>query len=102
MKRIISSLLLTFFIFSIYAQTDFLAEQKKYKRVRAAISEKEQLVINNLKKDSIELNEVNIMIIAYKDESEVEIFAKRACDVHILLVALSFLICCSLLCKAKR
>lgn len=76
-KKILSILLLTFIILSLSAQSDFLTEQKRYERVRTAINEKEDLVINNLKETNIELDQLNIIIIAYKSESEIDIFAKR-------------------------
>ena len=77
MKKILSILLLTFIALNISAQSNFLTEQKRYQRVRAAISDKEQLVLKKLKENSIELGELNILIVAYKYESEVEIFAKK-------------------------
>jgi murein L,D-transpeptidase YafK len=77
MKKILSILLLTFIALTITAQSDFLTEQKKYKRVRTAINDKEQLVLHKLKEKSIELGELNILILAYKYENEVEIFAKK-------------------------
>lgn len=77
MKKILSILLLTFIALTVSAQSDFLTEQKRYKRVRTAINEKEQLILNKLKGKSIELDELNILILAYKLESEVEIFAKK-------------------------
>ncbi len=80
MKKILLILLLPFITLTISAQTDFLTEQKRYKRVRTAINDKEQLVLKKLKENCIELGELNILIIAYKYESEVEIFAKKKND----------------------
>lgn len=68
---------LIFIVLPTSAQSNFLDDQKKYSRVRTAISEKEQIVISNLTRDSIEIDEFNMLIIAYKDEGEVEIFAKN-------------------------
>jgi len=61
----------------VSAQSDFLTQQIRYNRVRTAIKEKEQLIINKLEENSIELSELNILIIAYKAESEIELFAKK-------------------------
>ena len=80
MKKIISILTLTFIALTISAQSDFLTEQKRYKRVRTAINDKEQLVLDKLKENSIEIDELNILIVAYKYESKVEIFAKNNTD----------------------
>lgn len=78
MKTII--LFLTLIALNISAQSDFLTKQKKYLRVRTSINDKEQLVLKTLKENSIELDELNILIIAYKYESEVEIFAKTKAE----------------------
>lgn len=77
MRKILSILLLTFIVLNTSAQSDFLTEQKRYKRVRTALNDKEQLVLKKLKENSIELGELNILIVAYKYESEVEIFVKK-------------------------
>lgn len=77
MKSITSIFLLTFVTLNLFSQTDFLSEQKRYKRVRTAIDEKEELLIEKLKVYDIGISELNIMILAYKSESEIEIFAKK-------------------------
>ncbi|MCD4676978.1 MAG: hypothetical protein K8S18_13430, partial [Desulfobacula sp.] len=64
-------------VFTVSGQSNFLTEQKRYKRVRTAIKDKEQLVLNKLKENSIEIGELNILILAFKSESEIEIFAKK-------------------------
>ena len=74
------SILVFFIVSTISAQSSFLTEQKRYPRVRTAINDKEQFVINKLKENSIELGELNILILAYKNESEIEIFAKKKAD----------------------
>ena len=72
------SLMLMFIgISKAFAQSSFLVEQKRYSRVRASISEKEQIILNKLNDNNINLNQLNILIIAYKMESEFEIFAKK-------------------------
>ena len=77
MRKILSILLLTFIVLKVSAQSDFLTKQKRYNRVRTAINEKEQLILSKLKENNIELGELNILILAYKYESEIEIFAKK-------------------------
>jgi murein L,D-transpeptidase YafK len=76
MKKIGSLLLLTFFFINLSAQADFLADQKRYKRVRVAINEKEKLLVDDLTKHNIKINELNILLVAYKAEGEVEVFVK--------------------------
>ena len=80
MKRTLSLLLMGFIVLTVSAQSDFLSQQKKYKRVRTAINDKEKSIIKKLQESDIELNELNILIIAYKNESKVEIFAKKKSD----------------------
>ncbi len=80
MKKIISILIISFVFLNAFSQSDFLTEQKRYKRVRTAINEKEKIVIDKLKESNIDLNELNILILAYKSESEIEIFAKKKTD----------------------
>ena len=75
--KILLPLLLPFIALSLSAQSDFLTNQKRYSRVRAAINDKGQTVANKLDENDIELQELNILIIAYKYESEVDLFAKK-------------------------
>lgn len=77
MKKIPIIFLLSFIVFNGITQSDFLTEQKRYNRVRTAINEKEDIVINQLKENNIDLSELTILILAYKSESEVEIYAKK-------------------------
>lgn len=77
MKKIFLFLIFAFLVININAQSDFLTEQKKYKRVRTAIKNKESKLINKLNDFDIEINDLNIIIIAYKAENILEIFAKR-------------------------
>lgn len=63
-------------IMNVSAQTDFLKNQKRYQRVRTAYSEKQDVVASNLQKNSIELEALNILWVAYKAEAVLELFAK--------------------------
>lgn len=55
---------------------DFKANQKRFPRVRLAYSEKEDLIISKLKAVNLALNELNILIIAYKAEGQLELWVK--------------------------
>lgn len=73
-------LILTIFIIMSLAFTnknDFLNDQKLYKRVRTAISEKENFVEKSLADKSIEASNFDLLIVAYKDISELELYAKK-------------------------
>ena len=62
---------------TLSAKSNFLKEQMRYKRVRIAMRQKKQLIINTLKRHHIKLNELNIVIIIFKKEKVLEIFAKN-------------------------
>lgn len=59
---------------------DFLNEQKKYKRVRDAISDKQNIIDAVLKNNNIDMNELNIVLVAYKAEKRLDIYAKNKQD----------------------
>lgn len=81
MKKIIFCIIIIFnMVNSILLADDFLEDQKRYSRVRTAIKEKDELVKNNLKNNNIKLNELNILITAYKQEDILEIYAKNKTD----------------------
>ena len=65
---------------SVYMDSDFIKEQKKYERVRAAYSQKGQLVKDNLKKAGVDEAKLNMLIVAYKQESLLYVYAKSAGD----------------------
>lgn len=62
------------------SSSDFLSEQKQYHRVRDAINEKEQVVSEILKAKGLTIDNVNILLVAFKAESKLVIFAKRSND----------------------
>ena len=77
LKYIITSLfILNISLFS----ANFLDEQKRYPRVRKAIEDKEIIIKQNLQNNNISINKLNIIIIAYKEESILEIYAKNNTD----------------------
>ncbi|MDR1116357.1 MAG: L,D-transpeptidase family protein [Tannerella sp.] len=59
---------------------DFLSQQKNYSRVRAAIAEKEECVKDRLQRNGLTVDSVHIMIVAYKAEKQLEMYAKRKTD----------------------
>lgn len=67
-------------LITLLSQTDFLSEQKKYARVRTCISEKEETVKYALHQKGIALNNMNILFVAYKDDDELELYAKEKKD----------------------
>ncbi|WP_020004207.1 L,D-transpeptidase family protein [Brachyspira innocens] len=81
MKKII---IYTMAIFNIISSVSFagsfLDEQKRYARVRTAIKEKDALIKQNIINNNIKLNEMNILITAYKQEDILEIYAKNKND----------------------
>jgi len=56
---------------------DFLSEQTKFERVRKAIQDKKALLETTLNKHQISINELNILLIAYKNTDTLEIYAKN-------------------------
>ena len=66
---------------SALAQSDFITSQKRYSRIRTAISEKEEIVIQQLKEHDIEVAKLNMLIIAFKAEGELIVYAKNDSDV---------------------
>lgn len=52
-------------------------EQKKYQRVQTALDEKGKLIEQKLKEKNIAVDELNILIVAYKAEQELDVYAKR-------------------------
>ncbi len=73
---------------------DFLIEQKRYPRVREAISEKLSSVETSLAGESIEIEELNILFIAFKQEQELRLYAKKRQDKKYILLK-SYAVCAS-------
>lgn len=63
-------------LLSFAFQTDFLAEQIRYERVRVAIKEKQGFLENTLKENEVSIDNLNLLLIAYKDNDLVDIYAK--------------------------
>ncbi|MDR2384836.1 MAG: L,D-transpeptidase family protein [Tannerella sp.] len=76
MKNIIIILVTANCCNSAFAQ-DFLSQQRKFAGVRTALSEKEQMIADNLQKHGLSVDAVNILITIYKAEKQLEIYAKK-------------------------
>ncbi len=79
---------------SVFAQQDFLSQQKKYDRVRTSFSEKEQGIVENLNKNGLTTDDLNILIVAYKADEQLEIYAKKKNETSYKLIAV-YNICAS-------
>lgn len=79
---------ITLFILAIVSLTwvsfinkpDFLAEQKNYKNFRTAFKEKDQRVKDNLKAHSINIEKLRTLIVVYKEEEQLELWARNNSD----------------------
>ncbi|HPS31520.1 MAG TPA: L,D-transpeptidase family protein [bacterium] len=85
-------LLLLFFTFAVFADSAFLADQKKFGRVMSAYREKWDTVSSILKKANIEQNKPNIMIVSFKHEMRLDVYGKNATDKQYRLLK-SYSIC---------
>ena len=70
-------IILGIFSLSFTLQTDFLSEQRRYQRVRTAVAEKQQIIEGKLTENRITLNSLNLLIVAYKDDDILEVYAKN-------------------------
>lgn len=59
---------------------DFLSEQKKYKRVRDAIENKQSAIQQLLEDHNLTTSDLNILILATKENDKLEVFAKKKSD----------------------
>ncbi|MCP4553199.1 MAG: L,D-transpeptidase family protein [Bacteroidetes bacterium] len=80
MKTIVKLIILTLILSAFTLQGDFLSDQKRYKRVRTAIKEKGETVEKKLKDKGLEIDNTNILLVAYKDNDELEIYARKKTD----------------------
>lgn len=75
MKKVIFLILCLGFFMNIEAS--FLKEQKKFKRVRTALLEKELIIADALLKNNINMDNLNILFVAYKNEGLLELWVKN-------------------------
>lgn len=92
MKTTAALISMIFILEALTFRSDFLAEQKKYEKVRAAFREKEMIVGQKLSENNLEKNNLNILIAVYKETDEFEIFAKKKAESEYRLLN-SYLIC---------
>ncbi|MCL2246927.1 MAG: L,D-transpeptidase family protein [Lentimicrobiaceae bacterium] len=71
----------------VFAQQDFLSQQKQYARVKTAVAEKEQSIAENLRKNELSIDNVHVLIVAYKAEKQLEIYAKKKTETTYKLIA---------------
>ncbi len=69
-------LIFTLILSSYQKDDDFLISQKAYKRVKIAFEKNQKNVENSLKKFKLDLNNFNLLFVAYKDLDELEIYVK--------------------------
>lgn len=78
MKRlIVFTIILTITLTAFIVEKDFLTEQKKYERVRTSINEKSEIINKKLKDNGFQVENLNILIVAYKSEDLLEIYSKK-------------------------
>lgn len=61
-------------------QNDFKSEQKKFSRVRTAYSEKENKISYKLSAAKVDVADLNVLLVAYKAEEELELWIKSKSD----------------------
>lgn len=71
------SLFVTLLVFSFRGDSEFLKGQKQFDHVKAAYADKEAAVTAMLKKQGIGLNTLNILLVAYKAERQMELYARN-------------------------
>lgn len=76
--------LLIYFIvltMGVTAQSGFLEEQKRYSRVRNALEQKQQHIDAQLRANGLHKDSLHLLLIAYKAEKRIDIYAKKREDV---------------------
>lgn len=64
-------------LMSFYSPSDFISEQKKSKRVQLAIAAKEKVIGKKLKSALISKNQLQLLIVAYKESDTLEVYGKN-------------------------
>lgn len=80
MRTIVFTIALFGIVVILAFQPDFLSEQKKYPRVRTAYEQKEKAIKTDLKNHSVDINSLNILIVAFKAEQKLILYAKNKND----------------------
>jgi murein L,D-transpeptidase YafK len=74
MKKYVFLILLPF---GLAAQKDFKSSQQQYETVQSAYQNKEQTVVETLKTNDLKPEDLTILLVVYKQESLLEVFAKK-------------------------
>jgi murein L,D-transpeptidase YafK len=74
-KKIIS-IIMTFIALQLTAQSGFKTRQMQFERVKTAYKEKEKQIQTHLKTFNLKLNKLEILLMAYKKERKLELWAK--------------------------
>lgn len=87
-----SFIFIPFIFMSFQCQSQsFKNQQQKYPRVRTAYSEKESAMTKLLTEKGLQLSQLNILLIGYKSEEELQIWAKNKQDTaYRLLITYNF------------
>ncbi len=80
MKKSVFIFIFVLFIFPLFSQNSFLEQQKKYERVRVAFNERENIVKKNLSDKNLSAQNLDILLVAYKAEKQLDIFGKKKSD----------------------
>ncbi|MEP7263250.1 MAG: L,D-transpeptidase family protein [Bacteroidota bacterium] len=75
-----SVLLIIVLCSSFICKDDFRTEQLKYKRVKAAYEEKEDGLKKMLKEKSISINNMQMLLVGYKQEMELQLWARNSSE----------------------
>jgi murein L,D-transpeptidase YafK len=75
--RNLLALILTVLLLAFTLQSDFLSDQKRYKRVRTAIQEKGDTIKTQLNKKGLQTDNFHLLMVAYKASDELELYVKN-------------------------
>lgn len=73
-------------------QGDFLTHQKKHEKVRKALNEKQSILERTLKDVDLNITQMHVLFVAYKDEDVFEVYAKKPKDTRYIKIR-SYNIC---------
>lgn len=76
----VTYLLLTLIFGNLTVESAFMVNQKKFNRVQVAIIEKERKIDSILHQNNLDINNLNLVFVAYKDCRELEVYAKNTTD----------------------
>lgn len=76
MKPLIAALLSLLCFSSFMQNSDFLEQQKKFERVRKAISDKKATIEKKLKSKNLLLSNFNLLLVAYKANDKLDLYVK--------------------------